>query len=403
MVEKEIDILIIGGGLTGATLVLALAAMDLQVLLVEARPFSDKIKADFDSRSLALSPASVQILTKINVWPKLKNHAMPIETIHVSEKLQFGSARLEGNRQHPLGHVVEMQHIQTALHELLPAQQILAPASLLALDAKAGIATIHHGDACIKVKAKLIVAADGSDSCVRQLCGLSAEIKDYKQHALVANMGLSRPHRQFAYERFTRSGPMALLPMTDLRAALVWSLAPADAEKMHSLPEPDFLAILHKEFGYRLGRFTKVGQRSLYPLRQIIMPKQTAWPIIFVGNAAHTLHPVAGQGFNLGLRDVAVLAQCIAQKGLNPGMLNHYQQLRQHDQHLITRLTDGLISLFSSRIPGFAGVRSLGLIALNHTSFLKKLLMRYASGYAGIVPNLVCGIPLEQSAEASHE
>ena len=394
MVERQVDILIVGGGLTGATLMLALADLGYSTLLVEAKPFLNRVRADFDARSLALSPASVCILKMLKIWPLLEEHATAINKIHVSEQRGFGSTRLHGDEMNPLGYVVEMQYINRALHQLLDASQMITPAELVALDYDKGRATIRTANTSLVVKAQLIVAADGTDSSLRQLCGLPTTIKEYDQHAIVTNIGLARPHQQEAYERFTLAGPLALLPMKGLRASLVWAMSPSDAERLMASSESEFLKALQYAFGYRLGRFVKAGRRVLYPLRQVIMTQQTKGLVVFVGNAAHTLHPVAGQGFNLGLRDVAALAQCIAGEGLSPAMLPLYEQIRHHDQAAISRFTDGLIEIFTSRVPGLGIARATGLIALDNSSLLKNILSRYARGFAGVTPDLVCGIPL---------
>lgn len=394
MINKEIDILVIGGGLTGATLMLALQGLGYSTLLVEAKPFNDKINPDFDARSLALSPASRRILTMLGIWELLKEHATAIDTIHVSDQHHFGISRLQGDENTPLGYVAEMQHINQALHQLLPHDQLIAPGSLQALDYEKHSATILTDTGEINVVARLIVAADGAQSTARRFCALPANTKLYGQHAIVANVGLLKPHRYCAYERFTSRGPLALLPMQENRMSLVWAVPPKEAEHLLSLSESDFLRELQQAFGYRLGRFAKIGKRFSYPLQQVLMPIQTKWPVVFVGNAAHTLHPVAGQGFNLGLRDVATLAQCIAEQGLNAEMLQHYMQLRAHDQKAITRLTDGLIQVFTSRLPGLGVARGLGLIALDNIPALKNLLARYAQGFGGVIPDLVCEIAL---------
>lgn len=163
------------------------------------------------------------------------------------------------------------------------------------------------------------------------------------------------------------------------------------------ISDADFLHQLQQAFGYRLGRLLKIGQRFSYPLKQVIMPQQTKWPVIFVGNAAHTLHPVAGQGFNLGLRDVATLAQCISKQGLTETMVQEYLRLRRHDQQVITRFTDGLIQVFTSRLPGMGLARNLGMIALDNIPALKNILARYARGFGGFTPDLVCDIALSIS------
>jgi 2-octaprenyl-6-methoxyphenol hydroxylase len=394
VINKEIDILVIGGGLTGATLMLALQGLGFSTLLVEAKPFSDKINPDFDARSLALSPASRNILTMLGVWTLLKDHATAIDRIHVSDQCHFGVSRLQGELNAPLGYVAEMQYMNQALHQLLQQDQLIAPATLHSLDFERNKAIILTDSGEMHVVARLIVAADGAQSAARRFCNLPAKINQYNQHALVANVGLLKPHGQCAYERFTTHGPLALLPMQEKRMSLVWTVPPKEAEHLMSLSDADFLKQLQQAFGYRLGRFAKVGKRFSYPLQQVIMPMQAKWPVVFVGNAAHTLHPVAGQGFNLGLRDVATLAQCIAEHGLNERMLHHYVQLRSHDQKAITRFTDGLIQVFTSRLPGLGLARGLGLIALDNIPVLKNLLVRYARGFGGVIPDLVCEIAL---------
>jgi 2-octaprenyl-6-methoxyphenol hydroxylase len=392
--DKQVDILIIGGGLTGATLMLSLEGLGFTTLLIESKPFSAKANADFDARSLALSPASQRILHRLGLWDILKPDTAPIHMIHVSDQRQFGMSRLHGEEHNPLGYVVEMQYINQALHQLLPKNQLLAPATLKSLDLINKQATIAMNDVELTIEAQLIVAADGAESSVRQLCEVSAATKHYNQHAIVANVGLTHPHGHKAYERFTTFGPLALLPMQENRMSLVWALPPAKAEELMNLDEMIFLKELQRAFGYRLGRFAKIGKRFSYPLKQVLTKEQTKWPVVFVGNAAHTLHPVAGQGFNLGLRDVAMLAQCIANQGLNPQMLEHYLQLRRHDQQIISSFTDGLIQIFTSRLPGAGMARSLGLIALDNIPALKNLLARYARGFGGNIPDLVCDIAL---------
>ncbi len=395
MADRQVDILIIGGGLTGATLMLALRGLGYNSLLVERKPFEDKINPDFDSRSLALSSASVRILSMLGVWDLLQEYATPIHLIHVSDQHRFGTSRLHAEPNSPLGYVVEMQYINRAIHQLLNKEHILAPATLSHIDTIMQEATLKTSAGEYSIKAQLIVAADGAESTVRSLCKLSATVKKYKQQAIVANIGLTKKHDYHAYERFTREGPMALLPMQGDKMSLVWAMSPQKAKELMVLSDKDFLGQLQQAFGYRLGRLVKVGTRFSYPLQQIIMPQQVKWPVVFVGNAAHTLHPVAGQGFNLGLRDVATLAQSVAQHGLNSEMLNAYAKMRQSDQKNIIGFTNSLINLFTSHLPGVGLARDLGLLLLDNSAFLKKCLSLYAQGYSGIIPDLVCQIPLD--------
>ncbi|MFC3908274.1 2-octaprenyl-6-methoxyphenyl hydroxylase [Legionella dresdenensis] len=394
MAEQQVDILIVGGGLTGAALNLALAGRGLSIRLIETNSFDTRLSPDFDARTIALSPASVRILQMLKVWPLLESHATAINTIHVSDQYHFGTVNLQAKQNHSLGYVVEMQQINRALHQLLDPATIMAPASLIELDVNSAVATIEQNGRASRIKAKLIVAADGVHSSVRTLANMKVNVKDYQQQAIVANIGLNRSHHNYAYERFTANGPLALLPMSEQRASLVWAVKPERAHELLKLDETQFLKQLQLTFGYKAGRFIKAGKRFVYPLRQAIMPIQAAWPLVFVGNAAHTLHPVAGQGFNLGLRDVATLAQCLIKDGLSAIMLGNYQQMRRYDQQATARFTDSLIAVFTNKIPGFGMARSLGLMAVDNLPGLKALLTRHARGFAGTVPDLVCGIEL---------
>lgn len=395
MDRQQTDILIIGGGLIGAALMLALNNLGYSTLLVEARAFVGET-LDFDARSLALAPASQRILQNLGLWSGLQPFITEIETIHVSEAGRFGATRLQASTQEPLGYVVEIQHLQTAFHQALSSKKILAPAKLTALDRDQRLATISTARGNICIEAQLIVAADGVNSFVRQLCSLPFQIKKYRQTAIIANIGLTKTHQGQAFERFTAEGPLALLPLPQNRMALVWTMADAHIDTYLKMPDTQFLSALQKAFGYRLGRFEKLGQRYSWPLQQLIMPVQTAWPLVFVGNAAHNLHPVAGQGFNLSLRDIATLVQCIQEEGLNANMLRLYEKRRQEDQQVISHFTDALVEVFTSRIPGLALARNAGLMILDNLPLFKNTLKRYACGFGGYIPDLLCANPQER-------
>ncbi|MBN9231443.1 MAG: 2-octaprenyl-6-methoxyphenyl hydroxylase [Legionella sp.] len=397
MNKQVVDVLIIGGGLTGATLMLALQQLGLQTLLVDKYPLNTKTQPEFDARSLALSPASRNIFQTLEIWELLAPFATPIEMIHVSEQRQFGVSRLQGTQDMPLGYVVEVQHLNRVLHEALNKKHVLAPASVTEVINASQVRISFDNEERV-IQARLIVAADGTHSTLRQFYNLPSVTKIYLQQAIVTNVGIERPHDGCAYERFTAQGPLALLPLQGKRMSLVWSVAPQQAEHLLNQSETQFLQELQQNFGFRLGRFTQMGTRSTFKLQQVIMPQQTKDSVVFIGNAAHTLHPVAGQGFNLGLRDVATLIQCISQFGLSPDMLQQYTRMRIQDQKIITYFTDGLINLFSNRLPGLGVLRGLGLAALDNINPLKKLLARYAGGFAGVIPDLVCGIGLHQIA-----
>lgn len=393
MADKNVDILIVGGGLIGASLLLALKQTSLSIALIEAHPLTQSIETHFDARSFALAPSSMRLLEQLRIWPSIAKYATPINTIHISEQGRFGHANLEGN---PLGQVIEAQYLNQAIYHALPKESVISPATVVEFDPIKETVTVKEGDKTYTIQARLIVAADGADSLIRRFCKLPALTKNYAQAALVANVGLARSHHNIAYERFTPTGALAFLPMSDSRAALVWTLPTAEAMRLQAMPETAFLAQLQKTFGYRLGRLAKVGQRYTYPLRQVLMRQTVIDSTVFIGNAAHTLHPVAGQGFNLGLRDVAMLAQCLVERGLTSSALAYYQKNRKNDQKITAYLTDKLIELFNSQMPGLTLARGMGLMLFDQFPSLKKSISRYAQGLGGVVPDLICGIPLRE-------
>lgn len=405
--NNAVDILIVGGGLIGSALQLALKDKGFSTCVVGNRQAPLDATDDFDARSLALSPASIKILETLQIWPLLAAHATPIQTIHVSEQGSLGHTRLNASTD-ALGHVIEIQHLNQVFVTLLAQRRADMPASAMtgqpgdlsalqqgqitAFHATDHAVTIRIGEQEQVIHAKWIVAADGAESSMRHFCDLSTVRKDYQQTALVANIGLTRSHAHVAYERFTSQGPMAMLPLSQQRMALVWALSPDAAQTQLVSSEKDFLTQLQRAFGYRLGRLVRVGQRMLFPLQQVIMPTIVKGPVVFIGNAARTLHPIAGQGFNLGLRDVAALTQMIGQHGLTSDSLARYQTWRQQDQVLITKATDHLLTLFANPLPGLKALRSLGLASFDHQGWLKKGFIRYASGYGIMPPDLACGI-----------
>ncbi|KTC97246.1 2-octaprenyl-6-methoxyphenol hydroxylase [Legionella geestiana] len=401
MTERDTDILIIGGGLAGAALQLALAPHGIRTLLVEARTPATEPDRPLDTRTLALAPASTHILEMLGVWEQVAPAATPITTIHVSEQGRFGRICLEAPQKTPLGFVVEMHHLHAALMRALPENACLMPARLTALDLKTVTATVETPSETLNIRAKLVVAADGADSSARRFAGIGATVKTYQQHALIANIGLSQSHQQVAYERFTPTGPMAMLPLTQMHAALVWTLTPRDAARLRACDEKTFLRELQHAFGYRLGRFERVGERLIYPLREVRAETIAAFPLALVANAANTLHPVAGQGFNLGLRDVSMLAECIIEQGITPLMLQDWASKRRQDQHIIRGFTDGLVRLFTQSWPGLGTLRAAGLTLLDNCPPLKRELARYAQGFGGTPGKLACRIPI--TPEKIHE
>ena len=392
MVDYELDVLIVGGGLIGSLLNLALDKTGLKSALVDDCDFRlEPQHAAFDSRSLALAPASVRILQMLGIWAEVQADASAIEQIHVSQKGVFGQTRLYAEAD-PLGYVLEIPYLSHAIAKKLNTDNLFMPAKLIAFDPQQNIATIQHKQQQKLIRAKIVIGADGTNSYLRSLCNLPTQTKSFATDAIVANIELSRPHANCAYERFTKDGPLALLPLTNNRMALVWSQPAVNAKKLCNVSETEFLRELQKTFGYRVGRILHVGKRNIYSLTHLTMPKVVTGSVVFIGNAANTLHPVAGQGFNLGLRDVAMLVQCIKNDGLTAQMLQKYQELRFADQRIIRCFTNSLISSYLSSFPGMPHIRGLCLFTLDNLPIAKKKIINIASGFAGVVSDLACGI-----------
>ncbi len=390
---KQVDVLIVGGGLVGASLLCALKAQNFTTLMIDAKPFELKTHHAFDARTLALSLASIRILTELDVWPHAEAFATDIRAIHVSEAGNLGFSYLQDNHA-PLGAVIEIADLYQAIKRTLPQDAILAPATLVDLNLEKREAQISYQGKTTRYHAKIIVAADGAYSSVRQMVGLPVNVKDYEQQAVVSVVGLKRAHQHIAYQRFTQQGTLALLPMQNARAALIWT-GHQQAQAFSQASDEAALATLQRLFGYRMGRFVAIGRRVCYPLKQHSMPETVKDALVFLGNAAHTMHPVAAQGFNLSLRDVAMLAECMVNQGLTPAMLKNYNCLRQQDIKRVEVFTDSLVSIFDSSLPGMRLGRSLGLLGLETLPVLKPTLIRYAQGLGGRVSNLICGLPLK--------
>lgn len=407
MMMETVDVIIAGGGMVGASLACALSHTSLRIAIVEKVSNQQRIQNNFDTRAIALAYSSQRIFRGIGLWETLAENVVPIEKIHVSDRGHFGSTRLsaEEKKLEALGYVIEAQHLNQALQQhcqTVENIQWLAPATIVDLEKNndQAIVTMEYENKVQKISAKCIVAADGSYSSVRQLAGISASMSDYKHSAIVATLKLSRSHDNTAYERFTAEGPLALLPLSDNRVALVWSVPKDSVEHMMELTDPLFLKQLQSTFGYRLGRFIKIGKRHCYPLSLIQAKQQISERTVLIGNASHTLHPIAGQGFNLGLRDVAMLAQVFAeayeqQQDIGrQRTLEHYSRQRERDQQQIIRLSDSLVHLFSNDYRAHSVLRDLGLIAVDRIHLLRNLFLKQTMGFGGELSDLASGIHL---------
>lgn len=390
---RDYDVVICGGGLVGRSLAIALAKLPLKIVIVEALPPQLAHQVNFDTRSFALSYGNALFLKKIGVWEPLRSTVTPIESIHVSDRGHAAITRLTAKEQQvpALGYIALAPDLNSALQQTLAQHEnieLFCPATVTAINntKDKAVLTVQQNGQAFQIQAKLAIAADGTHSLLRSLLKIGVKQQDYGQTAIIANLGLARHHQNIAYERFTSDGPLALLPLSEQRCGLVWTIKPEQVETVMNLPDKQFLAELQRAFGYRLGRFEKVGKRFAYPL-QLLQAKQLVKSrVALIGNAAHTLHPIAGQGFNLGLRDVAVLTKILKSSllnGENVGSeitLRQYeeQQTRDHAQYI--RYTDGLVNLFATQFFPCTVARNLGIQLFNILPGIKKSFTRQAMG-----------------------
>ncbi|HSC11494.1 MAG TPA: 2-octaprenyl-6-methoxyphenyl hydroxylase [Rhodanobacteraceae bacterium] len=394
------DVLIIGGGLVGASLAIALDGAGLRVGLVEAVPARANHQPSYDERNLALARATVNALAALGVWTHVSTRATPIRRIHVSRQGELGAARFEAARHgvDAFGAVLPARELGNGLLARLDACAHLvrhAPATLTALETRADTVEARiRTDAGEKViAAPLIVGADGTGSFVRSAVGIETINVDYAQTAFVTAVTPQRQLDGCAYERFTASGPVALLPLADRRAGVVLSVPGSDAARVSALDDDAFLALLHERFGWRLGRLSRPGRRVSYPLQRVQSMRLTAARAVLVGNAAQTLHPIGAQGFNLGLRDALTLAELLIQRsgGGDPGgadLLDEYARRRQEDRDGTIAMSDGLVRFTANEAAPLKLLRSLGLIALDRIPALQAAVVRRGMGFRGHVPQL---------------
>ena len=398
------DVVIVGGGLVGLTLGTALAGAGIETVVVDGTPPARLKDAAFDGRVSSIALGSKRMLDGIGLWPAIADAAQPILEIRVSD----GDAPLFLHYDHramgsdPLGFIVENRAIRAALIEraaALATLRHLAPASVEALQHSDGAVEARLADGG-SVRARLAVAADGAGSRLRAAAGIETVRWSYEQVGIVCTVAHERPHRGIAHERFLPAGPFAILPMTGNRSSLVWTERAAFAPALLEATPAVFARELGTRFGDFLGALEPVGPRWSYPLSLTHARRYVAPRLALAGDAAHAIHPLAGQGFNLGIRDAAVLAELVvdrARLGLDIGgddVLTHYQRRRRFDSVVLIGVTDGLNRLFSNDSQGLRLIRDLGIAAVNEMPPLKRFFMRHAMGLAGDLPRLVRGEPL---------
>lgn len=399
------DIAIVGGGLAGASLAVALAPLGYEIKVIEAVAYKAVEQPSYDDRTLAISHSSCRILSGIGLWEILETDATAIRKIYITELARPGRVVLDSAEMGltEFGHVVEARRFGVAVTGVMERTgniELISPASVedieiggsrtkLSLESTAGVNTLE---------ARLVVAADGANSFIRRRLQIPTKDHDYGQTAVICNITPETAHAGRAFECLTQTGPFAVLPHTGTRCGLVWSVATDNAEEILNLDDETFLAQAQKRFGMKLGALIKVGKRTAYPLKLVRASEDVRERLVILGNAAHAIHPIGAQGFNLALRDAAVLAEILADDDQGDpgetGLLHTYSAWRQQDQHGTIKTSDGMTRLFSNPSPFAAGLRTSGLIAHAISPSLRRYSAIKAMGYRGRVPRLALGEPL---------
>ena len=403
-VISNYDVVIVGGGMAGATMALALAPLKLNIAIIEAHPYQEEqTQPSFDDRCLALAWSSRQIYQAMGIWDKLAQREEggfeAIKKIHISDRGHMGVARLDHQQEGvpALGYVVESRVVGDVLVQELKQKDnihLFCPAQIEQLNTQEEAVHLQiseGGKKSRQLSARLLVVADGVNSRTRELLGIKTNQKAYSQTAIIANVETQLYHNNVAYERFTDTGPLALLPLSRNRCSLVWTAKDKQVEEIMSLDDEAFTQALQQRFGFRLGQITRVGRRASYPLALMTIENaslQHQQRVALIGNAAHGVHPVAGQGFNLGLRDISALAELVANemqhhRSGDPGnenLIRAYWDWRQADIRQVTTITDGLIKVFSNNSTPLAILRNSGLLMTDIISPLKHVIAHEAMG-----------------------
>ncbi len=384
--------------MVGASLVAALKKYtgknhtDKKIAVVEAFELNSNSQPSFDDRSIALSYGSRRIWESMGLWQKLQPEIEAIKSIHVSDKGHLGATRITHKEENveALGYVVENRVMgKVLMNEVGSLSHVdwYCPATIESLEQSADQVSVNiktqAGEQTIQ--AKLLVAADGVRSVTRQLAGLDVKREDYNQSAIIANVQTDQLHQGVAYERFTDSGPIAFLPMTENRYSIVWTCEKNATARIMQLSDDEFISELQQRFGYRVGNIEKTGERFSYPLAYTETEQLVKGRVVVIGNAAHALHPVSGQGYNLALRDVAELAEMIIENA-DPGhalLLAEYHAKRLKDMQRVYRITDSMVKVFSNDNVVLGHVRASALIALNLISPLRSIMARQSMGLLG--------------------
>lgn len=400
-VTVTVDVAIVGAGLVGLSLAAALGQAGLEVAIFDRAAPKDMTKADFDGRVIATSYASWQFFKAVGAWPAMEAEAQPINDIRVSDGdapvfLNFDHKALGGD---PLGFLVEIRFLRAALFDRLAELHnvaLHAPVSVEAVNQEGGLADIVLQDGT-HFRANLVVAADGRDSPLREAAGIRTIRSNYHQTGIVTTIEHEKDHLGIAHERFLPPGPFAILPMKGKRSSLVWAEKPEVAESLLALDDAAFDREIARRTGDFLGDVHSVGPRFSYPFAIHLARRYVSGRLVIIGDAAHGIHPIAGQGVNLGWRDAAALAELVVDAsriGLDvgaPDLLARYERWRRTDTLSLAAITDGLNRLFSNDVPAIRVARDVGLAAVNRMPPVKRFLMRHARGTVGSLPRLLKG------------
>ena len=399
------DIAIVGGGLAGASLAVALAPLGYDIKVIEAVAYRATQQPSYDDRTLALSHSSCRILSGIGLWDKLQADVTAIREIHITELGRPGQVVLDPAEMGltEFGNVVEARRFGAAVTSVLEKTgniELISPASVKNIEI-GGSRTklqLESDKDTLELEARLVVAADGANSFIRNHLNIPTKNRDYGQTAVICNITPEIAHEGRAFECLTDTGPFAVLPHTGERCGLVWSVATQSAVELLELDDETFLARAEKRFGTHLGAFLKVGKRTAYPLKLVQASEDIRERLVILGNAAHAIHPIGAQGFNLALRDAAVLAEILADDDQGDpgetGLLHTYSAWRRQDQRGTIAASDGMTRLFANPSPFAAGLRTAGLIAHAISPSLRRRSAIKAMGYRGRVPRLALGEPL---------
>ncbi|TQV89185.1 2-octaprenyl-6-methoxyphenyl hydroxylase [Aliikangiella coralliicola] len=433
--SQSYDIVITGGGMAGATAAISFAQLGLSVALIEAVEPEQELSTSYDQRAVALSASSVAIYRSLGLWSELESVACPIKNIHVSDQGRFGFTRLAASDYliDSLGEVILLEQAGPILWAALkqyPLIDIYCPAKLEKFESEKNYCRLtisqstqtkdsdtENNQQLSTIDASLMIAADGTYSRIAETLNLPINREPYHQHAVIANISTDKKHDNHAFERFTNEGPLALLPLTANRMSLVWCHKPENADEVMAWDDGHFIEALQQAFGYRLGRITKVGKRYQYPLSLHHAQQHFSDRVLLFGNAAHTLHPIAGQGLNLSLRDIAALTDCLSNACLSNSRLSEhaessrdfgngefladYIQSRQADWQQTIIATDSLARLFSNDFLPLALVRNKAMNLINRLPFVKEQLANAAMGYSGFSSRLTRGLANQPIFKAS--